>query len=105
MLCFFDVLDLSFHEFTSPDVLSRCPAIAGRTYFSAEVFGIPSWFHCLLEVAMSKTVTVQLSADEQAQMQRVAKERGYLSPTAFIRAATEPLSRGLLALFFNLLPP
>ena len=38
---------------------------------------------------MSRTVkqTVRLSADEQAQMQRVAKERGYLSPTAFIRAA------------------
>ena len=38
---------------------------------------------------MSRTVkqTVRLSADEQAEMQRVAKERGYLSPTAFIRAA------------------
>ena len=38
---------------------------------------------------MSRTVkqTVRLNADEQAQMQRVAKERGYLSPTAFIRAA------------------
>jgi hypothetical protein len=38
---------------------------------------------------MSRTVkqTVRLSADEQAQMHRVAKERGYLSPTAFIRAA------------------
>jgi hypothetical protein len=38
---------------------------------------------------MSRTVkqTVRLSADEHAQMQRVAKERGYLSPTAFIRAA------------------
>ena len=38
---------------------------------------------------MTRTVkqTVRLSADEQVQMQRVAKERGYLSPTAFIRAA------------------
>ena len=38
---------------------------------------------------MSRTVkqTVRLNADEQAQMQRVAKERRYLSPTAFIRAA------------------
>ena len=38
---------------------------------------------------MSRTVkqTVRLNADEQAQMQRVAKERGYLSLTAFIRAA------------------
>ena len=38
---------------------------------------------------MSRTVkqTVRLNADEQAEMQRVAKERGYLSPTAFIRAA------------------
>jgi hypothetical protein len=38
---------------------------------------------------MSRTVkqTVRLSEDEQAQMQRVAKERGYLSLTAFIRAA------------------
>ena len=38
---------------------------------------------------MSRTIkqTVRLSADVQAQMQRVAKDRGYLSPTAFIRAA------------------
>ena len=38
---------------------------------------------------MSRTVkqTVRLNADEQAQMQRAAKERGYLSLTAFIRAA------------------
>ena len=38
---------------------------------------------------MSRTVkqTVRLSTDEHSQMQRVAKERGYLSPTAFIRAA------------------
>src|SRR5271165_3880578 len=57
--------------------------------FSPKCSEIPSWVPCLLEVAMSRTVkqTVRLSADEQAQMQRVAKERGYLSPTAFIRAA------------------
>jgi hypothetical protein len=42
---------------------------------------------------MSRTVkqTIRLSAKEQAEIQRVAKERGYLSPTAFIRAATSPI--------------
>jgi Arc/MetJ-type ribon-helix-helix transcriptional regulator len=38
---------------------------------------------------MARTVklTVRLSGDEQTQIQRAAKERGYLSPTAFMRAA------------------
>ena len=38
---------------------------------------------------MSRTVkqTIRLSESEQAQMQRVPKEPGYLSLTAFIRAA------------------
>ena len=38
---------------------------------------------------MSRAVkqTIRLNADEQAEVQRVARERGYLSPTAFIRAA------------------
>ena len=31
--------------------------------------------------------TVRLSKDEQAQLYQAARERGYLSPTAFIRAA------------------
>lgn len=38
---------------------------------------------------MARTVkhTVRLSKDEQVQVHRAAKERGYLSPTAFVRAA------------------
>jgi Arc/MetJ-type ribon-helix-helix transcriptional regulator len=38
---------------------------------------------------MARTVklTVRLSGNEKAQLQRAAKDRGYLSPTAFIRAA------------------
>lgn len=38
---------------------------------------------------MARTVklTVRLSGDEQIQVRRTAKDRGYLSPTAFIRAA------------------
>ncbi len=38
-------------------------------------------------MARSVKVTVRLSGDEQIQVQRAAKDRGYLSPTAFIRAA------------------
>ena len=38
---------------------------------------------------MARTVklTVRLSGDEQIHVQRAAKDRGYLTPTAFIRAA------------------
>ena len=58
-------------------------------FFCPKCLEFPSWLPFLLEVATSRTVkqTVRLSSDEQAQMQRVAKERGYLSPTAFIRVA------------------
>ncbi len=38
-------------------------------------------------MARTVKVTVRLSADEQIGVQRTAKDRGYLSPTAFIRAA------------------
>lgn len=38
-------------------------------------------------MARTVKVTVRLSANQQTQVQRTAKDRGYLSPTAFIRAA------------------